>query len=288
MLRFKNIASFNGKMGIFVDDYWAFFTRIRAWQERHYPLFHNFLILNNESGLIYFQKDVDPPEEELIKMKKIFSNPLWKNEEYADKGDLFWSARASFNTRNFPFKGLYIMPFGVNKEVIINLLKENIEPKFDILLDGKLKSIQYGFRRRLVDIVQQNKFRWKVFDTFKPDVNMKKYLGGGNQYYKNILRCHFIISDTGDYNISARKYFEIGALGRTPIGNQTGFEEHNLVRKNIVELNEDMSQEKIENIINLAIDQKNDYLKKAKKLSNEYIHAYDQKKIVEELIDNLS
>lgn len=159
--------------------------------------------------------------------------------------------------------------------------------KYDFLLSGALTEIT-PFRKRIVELMKkQNKYR--VFHLEHPGHWKKNENKGkrGSDYYKILAQSHFCLSTSGIYNISARKFWEIPAAGSTIFGNQTGHPEHFLIKDNLVELSESMSDKEILDKLDKAYQNKEYWTKTAensKKLVRKFIsNDYTVQRIEEEI-----
>lgn len=157
----------------------------------------------------------------------------------------------------------------------------------DFFLSGALTEIT-PFRQRVINLIKdENKYKFYHLEHpghWKKNENIGKR---GSEYYNLLAQSHFCLATTGIYNISARKYWEIAAAGSTIFGNQTGYPEHFLIKNNLVELNEEMTDDEIVDILDQAYKNKEFWSKQAeesKKIVRKFISSdYTVQRIEEEI-----
>ena len=141
--------------------------------------------------------------------------------------------------------------------------------------------------RRIKKVLENNGFNITTIPHPGHRLNNKKNIIYGSDYIDYLKRSKFVISCTTIHNISVRRYWEIAAARATPIGNTTGYPEHNLIKRNIVEINSNDEDQQIVKIVKKALENYNKYELAANNISNEIISNHNTHFIAKKLYKKL-
>ena len=198
----------------------------------------------------------------------------------------------STHEASYPFIKKYLpniehilfIPFCIKKE---QYKKYNAKKTIDIINAGAIHPLT-PLRNRMFEILNKLKDE-KNINYFYVDHPGKRFENkkaiSGQAYIDCLCESYFAIASTTKYNLSVRKYYEIMAAGCTIIGNQTDLPEHELIRKNIVEINKDMTDEEISKIVLKAIRNKERYHKKALEIREKIIELADRENVSKKIFE---
>ena len=152
-----------------------------------------------------------------------------------------------------------------------NIYKDyKLPKKYDILLYGSIENKIYPFRNRLYHLLKNNTSRFNV-----KIIEYTNYLlikGGkytkGKELAKLINQSHICISTKSIHNLLVKKYLEIPACNSVICGDIPS-DYHNLLRGQIIEINDKMSDDKIINILEENLKNKEKLMKYS--LFGEYV-----------------
>lgn len=123
---------------------------------------------------------------------------------------------------------------------------KNLQPKeFDVLCSGFVGDL-YPLRGRVRKILENT----KSINTYFLDhpgywKNNEKIGVQGSDFYALMSKSKFVLTTTGIYNISVRKHLEaIGSRSKI-VGNTTGYPEHRLISKFVLNINQNMTDSDI-------------------------------------------
>ncbi|WP_162604293.1 hypothetical protein [Synechococcus sp. BS56D] len=96
----------------------------------------------------------------------------------------------------------------------------------------------------------------------------------GSQYIELLRRSYFVITCSTQWNLSLRKYWEIGASSATPVGCSTMLPEHSLVTQNIVPISLDTPPSTLIATVASALENRDLHYAKAQLLAPKFLANY--------------
>ncbi len=178
-------------------------------------------------------------------------------------------------------KEIFYLPFSIRKEDY----KEKITKDIDILYTSRSEPVT-PLRNRIAKVLEKN---FTVTNLDHPGKRLEKSSKKihGSSYIEYLKRSKFVITCTTKYKISLRKYWEIYAAGAIAIGDLTEYPEHDIFRKNIVLITEDLSDQKIIEKVRQNLEEYEKRYKGINTISNKLINDLSTENIAETLYKKL-
>ena len=130
------------------------------------------------------------------------------------------------------------------------------EKKYDILFYGNTIKESYPFRHRLLNLLKKNNHRFNIlFLPYNKRREPEKIISGID-LYKLISQSWLTCACSAISNCLVAKYFEIGLCGSVVLGDYPEYENEICLKKNMIYINRDMSDEDILNYITKALNNK--------------------------------
>lgn len=147
-----------------------------------------------------------------------------------------------------------------------------LKKQYDILLFGAIHPRHYPFRKRLFELILNNKDLFNVHYIEKPETFDPNICEAGLS--KLINESKICIATKSRYDYLVGKYFEI-SMCKTLIAGNIPADGMKIFKNNIVELNEKMSDEEIIRILQSAITNYNNYRDQIEYLYNYSIENHN-------------
>jgi len=253
------------KKGIFTMDFWIdlYSKGIINWI--HDNKINDFVIFRHSSGLQLFERKF-----------KLFKKAI-ETKFTHDKFDI--------RTVCLDFKNAIFSPFTINSDVIKKT--DKLIKKYDICFGGHM-CVWYPLREKIFkSVVNSNKFLYLDPVWRRADDAIKLKDKELSPYYKGIAQSWLSLATTGLANISTRKHYEICGLGSTCLGNHTGLFDHDIVKKNIVEIDIKMSENQICNKIEDALSDKNKLNYMVESTREKILSEFDYRNVGKNLVKDL-
>ena len=180
------------------------------------------------------------------------------------------------------------LPIDVSKiNTAVSNFDENVT--WDICLGGAPAEI-YPDRHRMRRIIADRPKKWLVVDTIATHNSYIKLVKSrkSSRYYYEIQKSKFTFCDVGLHDVSVRKFWEAGALGRPAIGVSLATDEHKLVNKNFASLNFDLSDSEIVRQIDEHLHNWKSFHVNAKRLRSEFLNKYSPQALARKLSEHFN
>lgn len=152
---------------------------------------------------------------------------------------------------------------------------------YDILLFGAVHPMHYPFRHRLFDLILNNQDKFNVFHiSHNQDFNPEFCEIGLSKYINKSKIC---IATKSKYDYYVGKYLEISS-SNSLIAGDIPTDGKDILKGNIIELNQNMTDTEIIDILTNALDNYDSYNKNVNYLKNLIDNEYNLDKYVEKLI----
>lgn len=159
----------------------------------------------------------------------------------------------------------FYIPHHIDTSIFNHL---NMEKKYDILLFGAIHPIHYRFRKRLFELILQNKDFFNIHYIEKPETFDPNVCENGLAKLINMSK--ICIATKSKYDYLVGKYFEIMMCNSLIAGN-IPTDGINILKNNIIELDEKMSDNEIIDLLKNALENYDQY-------SDKINHLYDYTK----------
>lgn len=129
----------------------------------------------------------------------------------------------------------------------------NLPKIYDIVIYGSTTPNIYPFRNRLLHLLEKNSH---IFNTHIIRYSKKKTIPSGFDLYKIINQSWLCIATTNINNSLLAKYFEIVLSGSVVCGDYPSLEDERFLENNMIQINNNMSDDDIITIIKNALNDK--------------------------------
>ena len=179
-------------------------------------------------------------------------------------------------------------PHHANPEIFYDFGKER---EYDILLAGKSTIKHYPLRFRLFNLISKHKNgilkKYKIYEHDHPgynnDLSFKDI--ALIDYAKNINKCYLCIGGTSKYNYRLGKYVEISMCGSLILGDLP-YEDKKRLKKFVIIVDNQMSDNEILNIICKTLDDKKE-MKRKMLLAKQWAQNFTTEKYCKILVDSM-
>jgi hypothetical protein len=144
--------------------------------------------------------------------------------------------------------------------------KFNVSPEkkiYDLLIYGNVSLPTYPMRRKIYDMFKKNNYGLNVKFLFYSGKKSKHLMTTGENLADNISKSWLTLTTKSINNLLLGKYYEASIYGSVPIGDFPDLEKIELLKKEMIILSLDMSENDILNIIKNALSNKEELIRKS-------------------------